>query len=224
MIPQTAPRFDLYAAIHKALRAFMNDTLQRVGAMDLADAGETERTLAQLDELLALLRSHLRHENDHVHTAIEARRPNGSSRIADEHLGHLQSIAALQEEAAALRKAPEAARAGSAHRLYHHLASFVAENLEHMHYEETAHNALLWQLYSDEELLAVHDRLLASVKPADMLLCLRWMAPTLRPQELLMVLADIRKSAPPPAFAQVMGLVHDAVDTPRWQKLQAALA
>ena len=39
------PRFDFYASIHKALRRFMCDTLLKLGALDVADTAEMERTL-----------------------------------------------------------------------------------------------------------------------------------------------------------------------------------
>ena len=42
----TAPRLDLYAPIHKALRSFMSDTLVRVGRIDVADAEDMHSTLA----------------------------------------------------------------------------------------------------------------------------------------------------------------------------------
>ena len=47
-----APRADLYAPIHKALRLFMTDTLQRIGSLDTADADEMQATLGQLDAIL----------------------------------------------------------------------------------------------------------------------------------------------------------------------------
>ena len=77
-------RFDLYAGVHKGLRLFMADTLTRVGRLDLDDEPELAATLGQLDELLEICRSHLGHENQFVHTAIEARRPGGAS---SEHEG-----------------------------------------------------------------------------------------------------------------------------------------
>jgi hypothetical protein len=111
---EAMPRRDLYAAIHKALRSFMSETLLRIGRIDVADAADRDAALAQLDELLDLCTDHLRHENEFVHTAIEARQPAGSKRIAEEHGEHLESIAALRDEARALqgrrRAMPSAAR------------------------------------------------------------------------------------------------------------------
>ena len=170
-----SPRLDFYCAIHKGLRAFMAETLVRVGRIDVADVADRDAALDQLEQLLGFCADHLRHENTFVHTAIEARHPAGSAKIAEEHVEHGESIAALREEAAALRAAPEHAASALALRLYRHLALFVAENLRHMHIEETAHNALLWQHYSDAELLELHDRLLASLTPAEKELSARWM-------------------------------------------------
>ena len=59
--------------IHKALRHFMTDTLVRVGRLDIDDADEMSATLAQLETLLTLCTRHIEHENDFLHTAIEAR-------------------------------------------------------------------------------------------------------------------------------------------------------
>ena len=183
-ISVSSPRVDLYAPIHKALRSFMSDTLDRVGRMDLDDGVDTQRTLAQLEALLTLCHSHVQTENRFVHPAIEARQPKGARRIAEEHVEHLESIDALRAEVqVAARVRRPRAKPGLALRLYRHLALFVAENFQHMHIEETAHNAALWAHYSDAELLQLHDRLLASIDPREMLEVARWMVPALNPAE-----------------------------------------
>ena len=98
-----SPRLDLYSGIHKGLRSFMAETLVRVGRIDVADAADRDQALDQLEQLLGFCAGHLQHENTFVHTAIEARQPAGTTKIAEEHLEHSESIAALREEAAALR-------------------------------------------------------------------------------------------------------------------------
>lgn len=218
------PRYDLYAPIHKALRHFMHDTLVRVGDMDLDDPADLADGLGRLDELLAFLRSHVRHENDYVHPAIEARQPAGSGRIGGEHVEHLEAIAELSHDAAAVRAAMPGARPALAHRLYHRLALFVAENLVHMHVEETAHNQSLWAHYTDDELHGVHGRLVAHVSEQDQATTLRWMAASLRPQELLPVLQGIRHAAPAQAFQGVLGLVRSVVPAARFAALERGLA
>ena len=80
-----APRVDLYGPIHKGLRLLMADTLCRVGCLDVDDRDEAAATLAQVGTLLDFCRAHVAHENQFVHTAIEARQPGASSRVAGEH-------------------------------------------------------------------------------------------------------------------------------------------
>ena len=180
----TVPRVDLYAPIHKALRNFMCDTLCQVGRIDVNDACELQQTLAQCDELLALCEGHVHHENQFMHPVIEARQPAGSKRIAHEHEEHLQSIAELRDEVAALRRTADPALAL---RLYRHLALFVAHNFEHMHVEETAHNAVLWAHYSDAELMQLHEQIVGSIAPEEMLQVMDWMLPALTPAERALV-------------------------------------
>jgi hypothetical protein len=214
-----APRLDLYAPIHKALRSFMSDTLGRLGRMDATDADELQDTLQQFEALMALCASHVQHEDQFMHPAIEARQPAGSARIAHEHEEHLQSIAELRDEAAALRAAPAAARATLALRLYRHLALFVAANFQHMHIEETAHNAALWAHYSDAELMQLHGRLMSAIDPREHLLVARWMLPALTPAERCAVVGGMKAEAPPEAFLGLMAQVRPHLSCQTWTQL-----
>ena len=194
--------------------------LLRVGRLDTGDAEELATTLAQLRSLLELCRSHVAHENEFVHAAIEARRPGASQRIAAEHVEHLDAIAALEAEVAALAALP---REPAAQRLYRDLARFVGENFEHMHVEETAHNAALWSLYSDAELNEIHQRIVAAVDPAEMGLVLRWMVPAMTPAERAAMLGEMQSQMPPEAMRGVLDTVRPHLDDRAWGKLARAL-
>jgi hypothetical protein len=220
------PRFDMYGFIHKALRQAMAHTLRGLGALDASEADERKAVLDNVDSLLALLRSHLQHENDFVHTAIEARQPGGAHQTADDHLEHQEAICNLEDESRALRDIGDAHadhRLLLAQRLYRHLAVFVGENLVHMHVEETRNNATLWALYSDDELIAIHDRLIASIAPAEMTTVARWMAAALSVPELTVMFGDMRNKAPLPAFEALLGVARVQLDERRWAQLARAL-
>ena len=213
-------RLDLYTPIHKALRLFMTDTLQRLGWLDVDDAAEFAATTEQLQALLEVCRSHVMHENQFVHTAIEARRPGASARIADEHGEHLEAIAGLEAELAALRALPSAP---AALRLYRHLSVFVGENFEHMHVEETQHNAMLWAAYDDAELAAVHDRLVASIDPDEKARIARWMLPAMSPAERAAMLLPMQQQMPPEAMRGLLAVVRPHLGDAGWDKLARAL-
>jgi len=222
--PQPAAgRYDLYAQIHKGLRSFMADTLCRIGRLDASDEVELAEGAAQLRGLLALCRAHLEHENDFVHAAMEARRPGSASRAASEHLHHLGAIEALQAELGALERAASEARAAAALELYRGLALFVAENLEHMHHEETEHNAVLWDAYSDAEIEAIERALIASVAPDEMAAVARWMLPAMTAPERAAKLSEMQPALPPQAFAGILGMLKAQLSERDWYKLGAAL-
>lgn len=171
----SAPRLDLYAGIHKALRHFMIDTLHRVGRMDPNNADDLRRTLGQFEELMELCVQHVHHENDFVHAAIEARMPRGAARTADDHVEHI------------------------------------------------AHIAALWAHYRDDELMALHHRIVSSLPPQENLLVMRWMIPAITPAERAQTLGGMRAGAPAEAFAAVLDAVRPHLDDRAWDRLARAL-
>lgn len=131
------PRFDIYAFIHKALRAYMTDTLLALGRADVEDDVALQAAAGQVVALADFCRSHLAHENAWVHPAIEARAAGASAAIAHDHEHHEAEIDGLRADAQALCGLPADARAASAHALYRRLALFVGDNFRHMEVEES---------------------------------------------------------------------------------------
>lgn len=218
-----APRVDLYVGIHKALRALMADNLLALGRMDCDDALELAQVTQRVLQLLEICRSHLRHENDFVHTALEARAPGSSGQISHEHQEHVEAIEALARQTTALLQCDPASRAEGTLALYRALSLFIAHNFEHMHVEETAHNAVLWARYTDAELEQIHGALVASIPPEEMMFIVRWMVPFMNPAERTAMLSDMRAHAPAPAFAAALDVVRPHLTEREWAKLAASL-
>lgn len=217
------PRMDMYSPIHKALRAQMADTLLAVGRMDTDDAVEVAAVAHRVLELMDFCRSHLAHENAFVHAAIEARAPGGSARIAHEHDEHLRATADIAEAATALMATAGPVCDQAALALYRELSQFVADNFQHMLVEETAHNAVLWSRYTDAELLDIHNALVASIPPDEMMVVLRWMVPFMNPAERLAMLSDLQAHAPAPAFQAALDTVRPHLTEREWAKLARGL-
>jgi len=218
-----APRLDMYGPIHKAMRAMMSDTLLAVGRMDCTDELEFMQVTQRVVELLDFCRSHLAHENEFVHTAMEARSPGSAGRIAHEHEEHVAHIDRLARAVEHLRGVPAAARDAVTAQLYRDLAGFIAENFLHMNFEETRHNAVLWAHYTDAELAGIHDAIVASIPPEEMLYVLRWMVPFMNPAERAGMLQGMREHAPAPAFQAALDTVRPHLTAREWEKLARAL-
>lgn len=211
-----APRLDLYAHIHKALRLFMSDTLQLLSRLDVDDPLDLAAGLGQLDALLDAARHHVERENEFVHPAIEARRAGASAAIEAEHEEHLDTITGLRAESAALRAMPTV---HAAQRLYRRFAAFVAHNFEHMGVEESRHNQALWAAYTDAELHELHGRIMASIGPREMSETLRWMIPALTPAERALVIGSLPPQVQGPVLASARALLNDSA----WAKLCRAV-
>lgn len=216
-------RHDLYLKIHKALRAWMTDTLTTVGRMDPTDAGDVAAAVARVRDLLQACRSHLELENTFIHPALEACTPGSSARIGTEHVEHDQAIDRLLRLSDRVEQTGLGARAAAAQELYHQLALFVAENFEHMHVEETRHNATLWAGYTDTELADIESLLVRAIAPPKLMTVLRWMLPFVHHGERVRLLAGMRATAPAAAFDAAMMLARTHLRERDWLKLADAL-
>jgi hypothetical protein len=216
-------RFDLYANIHKGIRAFMGATLTAAGRMDPADPVEVSATLAEVRSLIGFLRGHLHHENQFLHAALEARRPGASRQTAHDHVEHEHALERLEGFALALERAEDEARPLAAAQLYRELALVAADNHLHMNVEETDNTAALWAAYTDEELVRIQESLMAAVPPEEMALALRWMLPAIAPAERAGMLTQIQARLPAPAFQGLLSALRPNLSERDWAKLGAAL-
>lgn len=221
---KTPERFNIYAGIHKAVRAFLCDTLGRVATLDIEDRQEISHTIKQVRELLAFCSDHIEHEDRFVHPAMEKGRPGSSADTADDHLHHARTLASLLAASDALEHGAPAGKPAAWSRLHRELAVFVGENLLHMDVEERANNRVLQDCYSDSELAALHQEILAALKPEEMALATRWMMIGSSPAERAQMMAGMRADAPPPAFEAMLDIARNSLAPGDWNKLAAALA
>ena len=224
-LPSTAkPRYELYRPIHKALRAFMSDTLSVVGRMDANDEHDVAAALEQVRSLLAVLTIHLEDENRFVHAAMEARRPGSAAHTSRDHVEHECALAELKSMTERIEHSTGPQREALAVSLYARLALFVAENLEHMHVEERDNMSVLWAEYSDEELAQIEHAIVAAVPPAMMGTAARWFMAGLNHAERVGWFQGMRHGAPPVVFEGMLAIARGNLSARDWAKLAHALA
>jgi hypothetical protein len=211
-------RYDIYARIHKALRASMADTLVALGRMDPRDDCDVRETLSRLEDLLAFCESHVEHESAYIHAAIEALAFGSIRECAAEHAAHGREIDELRALASAV-----GANGDAAHRLYRRAAGFVAGQLAHMEREESENNALLWALFSDTEIQAIEERMMRAFEPGAAMQGLRWMIPSIHHGERV-ALFDKLRAAPLPVREGALALARTHLRPAEFRKLEGALA
>jgi len=220
-----ARRHDIYANIHKALRLCATQTLAAVGSADARDDEDVARIATEVRAMIALAHGHLEKEEAFIHPLMEARRPGSAGRTRAEHEAHERSLHEVGDALAALEAtAPDADRDGAASRLYRALARFVAADFAHMDAEETGNNAVLWATCTDDEIVAVERRIVASLAPDEARAIMRWMLPALDPHARFALLSGMRAAVPAPVFEGVLTLARGQLSPRDARRLEVALA
>ena len=211
------PREDIYGPVHKGLRWILTDVMVGMARTDFADEASTSRTLTDLRHVLDLCASHLAHENAHVHTALDRRRPGASARLEGDHDHHEQSIAELRAFADEIERAAPASRAALGRRLYLRYSAFVGENLVHMVEEEELAQAVLEEIYTAEELQDLHRRIVTSIAPDKMLSFVKIMLTGADPVTRNAMVASVGKVLPVDKMAAVVAGLRAEIGEPEWQ-------
>jgi hypothetical protein len=211
-----ATRFDLYGPVHKGLRALMADTLLRFGSLDVEDPAQLREACDQALGMLELLRSHVDHEDEHIHPLLERCRAGAANQAEREHVEHRQVLAGLADELRGLLAAPSWPAADA---VYQGLAKLMAENLEHMRLEDLDYQNLLWDHCSDAELMELDARVVASIPPREMMQYLRWMLPAMSPPQRLRLMRGLRAQAPVTVQVAVSRLAQQHLPETAWNRL-----
>ncbi len=218
-----ARRYDIYQAIHKTMRAFMFDVVKRVGSLDATDPDEVRTVVAEVRDLLDACTLHLQMENAFIHPAMEARRPLSSAHAAVDHDHHEIGIDEIEADLQAVERATGAAVADAALNLYRRLALFTADNLEHMHVEETENNAALWATHDDAEIVAIEHAIHGALQPEQSLAIIGRMIPALPPADRAAMLTGMQLEAPAEVFAAVLAAVRPRLAERDWARLMSAI-
>lgn len=204
----TSQRLQPYRFIHKALRALMMRTLDTLATLDARQDAERQTMVAATQELLHVCADHLAHENEFFHRPLKARAPRAVMPFDDDHEAHRLQLAALSERLATLAAGGPDASA-QAYALYIDVSRFVGESLEHMAEEEVQLTATLWQHFTDGELADLSATLQASLSPESSAYYLRAMARNMNAEEVGLLLAKLRASAPAEALPMLTAMVMD---------------
>jgi len=83
---------------------------------------------------------------------------------------------------------------------------------------------VLWAHYSDEELMAIEQAIVATIAPEEMAFSMKWMIPALNPAERAALFRGMRAGAPAPVFAGLLQMATEMLEESDSRKLKMALA
>ena len=176
-------RIELFGPIHKGLRAALCETATLLARTDFQDPAASRAAAASVGEVLGFLDEHAGHEDDKVLPVLQAHSPELAAELRSDHA----RVEGLQEEIGAiatrLELASPAERVSLGARLHEKVWLLLAEHARHMQVEESRANRVLYANLSDEELAALHGRIVGSIPPARIAEWMKILLPALEPAE-----------------------------------------
>ena len=198
-------RYNLFKESHKAIRSLLLDLVRKSGRTDFNDRDSLDMFRAEVRGAFALLESHACHEETFIASLIQAHAPELAGLIGGSHQDQERQSRHIIESLGAIdARSVDAAPRG--HSIVVWLSRFAGEILYHMADEEERLLPLLWRALTDEELIEVERRLVASVPPDETASFLSWMLPAVNTPERVAKLRNIRASSPPEVFSFVRDL------------------
>ncbi|GAB3258460.1 hemerythrin domain-containing protein [Chitinimonas naiadis] len=218
-------RYDIYALLHKGLRAYLSHVLLEVGRTDWRDRANRQSSIVTVRELLGVCEAHLEQKHSRIHPAMEARRPGASKQAHLHYQSHRHSINQLHDVAVTVETANHYNMDSAGEWLYRELAMFVADNLELMAKEESYNNRVLWETHSDAEIIAIEQQMVAAMPADRMLPLLRWTVPNLAPDERALMLGEmLRDGASAEVFDCALAMLRALLPPKEWGRLTTSLS
>ncbi len=196
---------------HKGIRNGLGKLILSAGNTDYSDVNAVENLYQLGSEIFTILTTHAHDENDITLRELEKKVPGASDHDIEEHERIEQEQAVLEN---LLSEILEDIRAGKApyekgSDFYTGLCDFTSMYYWHMAGEEKETQELIWQHFTDEEILEHRKEIIAGLKPEVLLLWIKYIVPAQSHPERTGFLKGMKANAPEEFFDQVMSVAKD---------------
>ena len=217
-------RHEMYRLVHKALRHTLYTTSRSLGIADFRDDGVAGEAVGGLERSITLLEAHAMHEEKYVHSQIKSKAPDLVASLEKDHQNDNKVYTELRRLSQEAGNATGDRKAALGGEIYEKYNEFVGEYLGHMVIEEGEMQQVLWDNFTDDELGAIDDAIMANVPPELMAQILPDFCGGLNPDELSFTLGGLKAVAPPEMFAGVVQMAAQATPSQNWEKVKARIA
>ena len=211
----TAPiTLDLYKDIHKGIRVELFAVTTEAGSLDPSQGIARAALATHVADVVHLLTGHAEHEDAAIQPVLEAHLPDLAERVEVDHLTLEARMDDLHRDGhRGRRRSPSPIPAPKVHRIYLALASFTSDYLEHQDVEERViMPALEAAVGLPEDVVAIHQAILANIPPEEMAQGLAVMLPAMNIDDRAALLGGMRAGAPAEVFDGVWSLVGSVLE------------
>ena len=219
-------RMVIYRNIHKAIRNIMYSTALALGSADFRDQKSMRESLEQLRGTITTLLEHAEHEETFIHPILESRVPGITKPFEENHKDDERLFDEMRELGSQIEAVGDNdQRVALGDQLYRIFNTYIGDYLGHLGREDAELEQALWDHLTDQELADLDHQIISSVPPERMavmvpVICNSWNA-----SELTEILAGMKQSAPPEAFAGMLKMAEQATPPPpaTWATVRKAL-
>jgi hemerythrin-like domain-containing protein len=218
-------RYNSLTMIHKALRGMLYDAALKMQQLSFTDAEAASPVLEKVARILFLFDDHANHEDNMLFPHALQFSPELVDELEKEHVTDHSLSAELRESIAAYRSAAgPAERIQAGNKITSAFNEFIAFNLQHMNKEETKLHHILWENYTDQDIMAMNQKVAARVPPDIAFENISWMMRTCSDTDIVPFLKGVRRSAPEHLANIVMQVATKELAPERWEAMQQQLA
>jgi hemerythrin-like domain-containing protein len=218
----TTARYQLYRE-HKYVSFALNDLQRLIGRTDFRASQEVANVIHAFDEAMQMLKGHAHYEEERLHPLLKQKNSATFARVQADHEeldGNIAHLKQLLEKI--VKSAAPAEQVEVGYQFYLAYMKFVADNLLHLHEEETILLPELQRLYTDAELKVVEAKTYAIMTVEQMVHMLKVLFPHMNPTDRQAFLSDI-KECQPEKFAKLWQKINGELASEEREKLVGAL-
>jgi len=214
-----------YDVPHKALRNVLSQVSLLAGKTDYNNPAETETLYNASKEVFAMLDGHAHDEETVTLADLEMRLPGSSAHDKEDHVEIHEAQHHLSDLITDIYNASKSGKDQKAAGAEYYLAftEFHSKYLDHISKEERITQPLLWEHFTDEELMGHRGRIMSQLEPTMLLTWFRYSVPAQSHPERVEILSGFKKMAPEPFFNQSMGVLKEVLTSQEYSNLELAL-
>lgn len=182
---------------HKYVTLVMNELDNKIGKTDFRDLEQIQAIAYDLNNIINLLGFHAKHEDENIHVLLKKHNSSVFKEIEADHQNHEAVFNSLKEKLADIKRASsDREKIDGGYHFYLSYRKFIAENLEHIHKEETLLMPELARLCSKEELESIDYPVYQAMTAEDIIGMLQTLFVVLNPDDKEYFISDIAEAVP----------------------------
>lgn len=204
-VPTAAARFDVYLALHKAVRESIQSSLSALCSVASVASTELRSVFDRAELAIDLAESVAGLEQRHLHPLIDLLSPELTRHAAVDHAEGSVAASALRQLLRGLRNRPDGTELRTEMAvLESDFSAYSTDVACHMQREREAHNPLLWLHESDEALLGLQRRMIDDTPQHLRCTLAAWMARSVRSADRPALVAAVRHKVPAQAYDMLL--------------------